>query len=99
AAAPDTVLARVCEWLGLDPIAYDAERFSLPEIKKHLAEGEPSDPAWENRANFFRRGAIDGWSAELSIAQIGMVEGICAGLLEEAGYIPSQVGILHRTQR
>ena len=99
ATGPDAVLARICEWLRLEPILYEADRFSLPEIKKHLTEGDPSDPSWENRANFFRHGAIDGWSTELTGPQIGVVEGICAGLLEQLGYAPCQVGILHRKQQ
>lgn len=99
AAAPDAVLARICEWLGVEPIRYDANRFSLPEIKKHIGEGDPANPAWENRSNFFRYGAIDGWRTELTGPQIGVIEGTCAGLLEEFGYAPSRVGILHRKRQ
>jgi hypothetical protein len=56
-------------------------------------------PKTGSDAPFDRHGAIDGWRTELTGPQIGVIEGTCAGLLEEFGYAPSRVGILHRKQQ
>jgi hypothetical protein len=84
--APDTSLARILSRLGLDPMGYDRERFSIEAIKRHGTDGSPLDPAWENRQNFFRRGETAGWRQELSPAQIAIVESVCAALMAEFGY-------------
>ncbi|HEX3862724.1 MAG TPA: sulfotransferase [Stellaceae bacterium] len=93
-ATPDAVLDRLYRWLGLDPVTYDTERFSLCHLKQHQGEGEQSDPAREDRGNFFRHGLVNGWATELTRAQIAVVEGICAELIVELGYAPQQVGVI-----
>jgi hypothetical protein len=85
-AEPDATLAAILTPLGLDAIGYDRERFSIDALKRRGTAGSPLDPAWENRENFFRRGAAEGWADELSRAQIAIVEDVCAELMAEFGY-------------
>jgi hypothetical protein len=85
-ADPDGVLARIYERLGVTQVPYDRARFSIDEVKKHRQEGDPSDPAWENRENFFRRGTTDGWRDDLAPDQIAVIEAICGDLMAEFGY-------------
>jgi Sulfotransferase family len=86
AADPDSVLASILGRLELAPLVYDPQRFAIDAVKRRGAAGSPLDPAWENRENFFRRGAVDGWRDELSRAQIGIIEDVCAPLMTELGY-------------
>lgn len=83
---PDTVLGRICTWLGIPVIPYDAERFSIGNVRKQRALGQPAQPNWEDRENFFRRGEADGWQTELSPEQIDVVEMLCGDLMQEIGY-------------
>jgi hypothetical protein len=88
-ANPDDVLAKILSRLGLAPMSYDAQRFSIETLKKHGTAGTPLDPAWENRQNFFRHGTAEGWLAELSRAQIAIIDGVCADLMAEFDYRPA----------
>ena len=85
-ASPDATLATLLARLGLEPMAYDPARFSIDAVKSRGTAGSPLDPAWENRENFFRRGAATGWADELSPAQIAVIEDVCAELMAELGY-------------
>jgi Sulfotransferase family len=85
-ATPDEVLGNILRRLGLDPMRYDPDRFSIETVKRRGAVGTPLDPAWENRRNFFRRGTAEGWMGDLSPAQIAIIDGICADLMAEFGY-------------
>jgi hypothetical protein len=85
-AEPEATLAAILTPLGLDPMGYDRERFSIDAIKARGTAGSPLDPAWENRTNFFRRGSAEGWTEELSPAQIAVVEDACSELMAEFGY-------------
>jgi hypothetical protein len=94
--APDAALARICGWLGIAPLTYDPARFSVDALRAKAAAGNPVDPGTETRANFFRRGSVDGWRLDLTADQVAVIEGMCAGLMEEAGYTPELVGRLRR---
>ncbi|HTH99190.1 MAG TPA: sulfotransferase [Stellaceae bacterium] len=87
-ADPDVALARIWNWLGLDPQPYDRERFSVDSLRGHGQNGVETDPAWENRTNFFRRGQTDSWIEELKPEEIAIVEGIAGQLFHDLGYTP-----------
>ncbi len=84
----DAVLARICAWMELSPLPYDADKFSIDTMRKQRTEGAPTSPAWDGRENFFRRGEAQGWRTELSTDQIETVEAVCQDLMEEIGYRP-----------
>jgi hypothetical protein len=88
AAEPDATLGAILGRLGLAPMAYDGQRFSIEALKRRGTAGSPLDPAWENRENFFRRGTTGGWTKELSPAQIAVVDSVCAALMAEFDYKP-----------
>jgi|SRR5580658_918800 hypothetical protein len=83
---PDSTLAAILQKLGLEPMAYAPDRFSIEAVKRRGISGSPLDPAWENRRNFFRRGTAMGWQEELSPAQIAVIDSVCAELMAEFGY-------------
>jgi hypothetical protein len=87
-STPDTVLARICSWLAIPTIPYDSERFSIESVRSQRALGQPAQPNWEDRENFFRRGEAYGWQTELSSEQIAVVETLCGDLMREIGYPP-----------
>ena len=87
-ASPDATLALILSRLGLNAMGYDRERFSIEAVKRRGTAGSPLDPAWENRENFFRRGTAQGWTGELSRAQIAVIDGVCAEMMAEFGYPP-----------
>jgi hypothetical protein len=91
-AEPEKTLAPIWQWLGLEPIPFDPARFSLAALVEGSGTGPPLKPTWENRIGFFRRGEAEAWRTELSQNQITIVEGICAGLMEDCGYHPSFIG-------
>jgi hypothetical protein len=87
-ADPDAALARICNWLDIAPRAYDQGKFSIDSLRGRGQNGTETDPAWENRSNFFRRGRIDGWVDELKPDEIAIVEGIAGQLFYDLGYTP-----------
>ena len=87
---PDEVLGRICSWLAIPPLRYDPERFSIEQLRTRRTVGEPALPSWEDRENFFRRGAPDGWQTELSPDQIETVELLCDDLMKDFGYAPHE---------
>jgi hypothetical protein len=87
-AAPDAALGAILGGLGLDRMGYDRTRFSIEALKRRGTAGSPLDPAWENRENFFRRGAEAGWTDELSPAQVAVIDSVCAELMTAFGYAP-----------
>lgn len=89
---PSAVVHDIWKWLGIPPVKFDPEEFSLDTIKNRSREESQSSPGWENRENFFRRGDVNGWNNELTRDQIMIIEGITAELLEEYGYTPIYVG-------
>jgi hypothetical protein len=93
AGAPDAVLARICAWLELAPIQYDAERFSIETLRRRRLDGPPTLATWDGRENFFRRGEAHGWRSELSPEQIETIELLCSDLMREIGYAPSGASI------
>jgi hypothetical protein len=87
-ARPDETLRQICAWLDIPAIPYDPARFSIDRVKEASQNGPESSPGWDNRANFFRRGRIDGWAEELSSADIAVIEGIAGQMFYDLGYVP-----------
>jgi hypothetical protein len=85
-ADPNGALHIIWQRLGLTPMPYDPERYSIEAVKRQVQSGTPDQPTWENRPNFFRRGTVDGWYDELSPDQIVTIERICGELMAELGY-------------
>lgn len=83
---PQTTLDPVWRWLGLDPLPYDSDRFSIDALTRQGPSLDPLNPAREVRRNFLRRGQPDAWRSELTAEQIATVEHVCGDLIEEAGY-------------
>jgi len=95
ASIPDSVLGQIYAWLGIPAIPYDSARFSIDAVRSQRAEGQPNQPNWENRENFFRRGEANSWQTELSPEQIAVVETLCGDLMQEIGYAPHEAPAAH----
>jgi hypothetical protein len=87
-ADPDRTLGRIWSWLGIAPMPYDSARFSIDGVKAASLSRPETDPNWDNRANFFRRGRTDGWAEELTSEDIAIIEGIAGQFFYDLGYTP-----------
>lgn len=87
---PERTMERLWQWLGLPPQPYDREKFSIDHLR---TQGNADiTPTWvpEGRANFFRRGTIDGWRDELSPDEIAVIEEVAGPYLSDLGYVAHQ---------
>lgn len=87
-AEPDRELTRIYSWLGIPALPYDRGRFSIERLRDRRTQGAPSEPSWDERENFFRRGEAEGWQRDFTPDQIEIIEALCGDLMEEIGYAP-----------
>lgn len=85
----NSVLCSIHEWMDLPvkPIE-DLSKYSIAELNARSQEGSRTNPKWENRTRFFRKGAVQGWKDELTRQQVTQVEQICGDVMQAYGYMP-----------
>ncbi len=89
------VLLNLANFLELD---YTKEQLtnlvpqtSATDLNRTKAYFPTHNPFFDTRANFFRRGEIEGWKQELTSEQIMDIEGVCLRLMLAHGYQPVQL--------
>ncbi len=83
---PEATLDHLWQWLGVAPQPYDSQRVSIERLKAERHQGPTSQPTFENRENFFRRGTMDGWQSDFSAGDIATIESIAAPFMAQLGY-------------
>lgn len=70
--------------------SFDLSQFTLPKVGATVDLGLSDDltnPAKDERRNFFRNGLADGWRQELTSKDIATIERICGKEMRKFGYI------------